>query len=619
MCGIAGVLHFDQNRSVDAEKLKEMCNIIRHRGPDGEGYYVKGCVGLGHRRLSIIDLDTGGQPMMSKSGDLVIVFNGEIYNYIELREELIYKGHVFSTDSDTEVILSAYKEWGPDCQKRLNGMWAFAIWNERNHELFLSRDRIGEKPLHYCVYNNSIVFGSEMKSLFKYGIPRDKRLELVELYLTFTNIPEPNTFYKDVYKLLPGHYLLVKNGLVKEIKYWDLPEIDESNMISDKKMVYQKFEELFYDSVKIRMRSDVPFGAFLSGGLDSSSIVAVMSEIADYKVKTFTIGFDDSDFDESKLAEEVAIKFRTNHLRGTVYSEDFDTILSKAAFHYDEPFGDSSAIPTGYVSKFAAEKVKMVLTGDGGDEVLSGYRSYSGLKLAAIINSFPSTIVNSLPNINDQLARIVKGNIRYKLNKISSVIRTAKLDFSDRIVEKSSYTDYDIIKQLSRGIEGNVDAKSYLNEFMKKCQYKDDFYKMMFLNFKFDLPNDYLVKVDRMSMAYSLETRLPFLDYRLVEFMAMVDKNLKMNGWERKSVLRNTIGNKLPESLLKAPKRGFGIPLREWFKEKSFNEKLSLNLKEVMNLTDKKTVEMVIENNRSGKVDNGNFIWALLMLDKNLK
>ena len=379
MCGITGILHFDPRRKVQHSTLKKMTDIIRHRGPDGEGFYIKNNIGFGHRRLSIIDLDTGEQPMFNDDASLALVFNGEIYNYIELRDELKNYGYHFKTNSDTEVIIKAYEQWGFECQNKFNGMWAFALWDDRKKMLFLSRDRIGEKPLHYSLYDNSFIFGSEIKTLFQYGIPRVPRLELIEIYLSLTNIPAPDTFYKNIYKLMPGHFITVQNGHVKEKVYWELPQIDEHNMLTDKNRIYEQFETLLTDSIKIRMRSDVPYGAFLSGGLDSSSIVALMSDISSKPVHTFTIGFEQQEFDESFLAKEVSNKFNTIHERGTVVPDNFYDALKRIAFHYDEPFGDSSAIPTGYVSEFASQKVKMVLTGDGGDEVLSGYPSYQGV------------------------------------------------------------------------------------------------------------------------------------------------------------------------------------------------------------------------------------------------
>ncbi len=619
MCGIAGYIHF--NKALKAEKplLQEMTDCISYRGPDGEGFYVKDNMALGHRRLSIIDLKTGDQPMFSDDGKKVIVFNGEIYNYIELKEELIRLGCKFKTDSDTEVLIKAYEQWGYECQTKFNGMWAFALWDDTKKELFLSRDRIGEKPLHYAVYNNTFVFGSEIKSILKFGIPKEIRPELIELYLTLTNIPAPDTFYKHIYKVMPGHYLTVKEGKVTETNYWKLPQVNEKDMLTDKQQVYEKFEALLSDAVRIRMRSDVPFGAFLSGGLDSSGIVSIMAKTSQFPVKTFTIGFDDKNFDESELAAEVAKKFKTDHHRDTVLPHNFKNALDRVAFHYDEPFGDSSAIPTDIVSKYASEKVKMVLTGDGGDEALSGYNAYKGIKVATTINTYLPGVFKTLiiASVNAG-AKVFKGSLRYKLNKVGNVLKTSRLPFHIRLTEKIACTSLKDIKQLTKNIKGVIPVETYFESLLLKCQFKDDFYKLMYVHYMHNLPNDYLVKVDRMSMANSIETRVPFLDHRLVEFMATVHKDVKMQGWELKSVLRNSIGRDLPASILNAPKRGFGIPLREWFKDKEFDVILSENLKKVNELLDTEIIKKIITENNEGKKDNGNFIWTLLQLNKSL-
>lgn len=616
MCGISGFFHFDYDKLADKNLLKKMTDIIFHRGPDGEGFYINNNIALGHRRLSIIDLNTGGQPMFNNDKSVALVFNGEIYNYIELREELRTLGHHFKTNSDTEVILCAYEQWGIDCQNKFNGVWAFALWDDRKKQLFLSRDRIGEKPLHYAIYDNSIVFGSEMKSLFAYGIPKEPTLEMLEVYLVMTNIPEPHTFYKHIKKLESGHCIIVRDGRINDYQYWNLPEIDERNMLSDKKQIYEQFSSLLEDAVKIRMRSDVQFGAFLSGGLDSSSIVALMSQNSPYPINTFTIGFDYRSFDERDLAAEVARFFKTNHHSGSVSPDEFSSIINRIAFHYDEPFGDSSAIPVYYVSSYAAQHVKMVLTGDGGDEILSGYTSYQGIKLSNIIKRIPSPVRNWFPKINDNVSILFNGSIRYKMNKASSVVRTANLDFPERIAEKTAYADLASIKELTSQQRDILKVEDFLNDFMIKCKYKDDFYKLMYLNFKYNLPNDYLVKVDRMSMANSIEARIPFLDHRLIEFMVKVDKEVKMQGWERKSILRKTIGKQLPQSILSAPKKGFGIPLREWFKDKSFENTINENLNNLDNILNGSKIDKLVLENNSGHKDNGNFIWTLMMLNK---
>jgi asparagine synthase (glutamine-hydrolysing) len=618
MCGITGIYNFEASQGIEQQTLRKMTDVLHHRGPDGSGLYAKENVGLGHRRLSIIDLTTGDQPMFNKDKSIAIVLNGEIYNYIELREQLIKLGCRFTTTSDTEVVIQAYETWGVDCLEKFNGMWAFALWDDRKKQLFISRDRIGEKPVFYSTWNNSLVFGSEIKSLFEFGVDRTPMLELLEVYMVTTSIPSPFTFYKHIHKLSPGHYIIANASGFKEHKYWDLPEIDEDNMLTDKQFIYEQFENMLTDSVKIRMRSDVPYGAFLSGGLDSSSIVALMSEISSYPVNTFTIGFDDSSFDESKLAQEVADKFKTKHFLGTVEPESFEEMLAKVVFHYDEPFGDSSAIPTGYVSKFAAQEVKMVLTGDGGDEVLSGYRSYVGQKFVEKYNRVPSFVRKKLPGLVKASLPLYKGRIRYKMNRTANVLESANWSFLERLVNKKAYTSLPLIETLTADIKDVIPIRDYFQDFLKTCTYKDDFYKMMYLNFKYDLPNDYLVKVDRMSMAHSLETRVPFLDHRLIEFMVQVHKDVKLQGWKNKSILRETVARKLPKNLMSAPKRGFGVPVREWFKQDSFNKQFA-DLMKLGDIIDINTLKTIVSDNREGKRDNGNFIWGLFVLNEILK
>lgn len=614
MCGIAGIMYFDTERTTNLSEIKKMTDTITYRGPDGEGFYVHENLAFGHRRLSIIDLETGDQPMFSDDSSIVLVFNGEIYNYIELREELKKAGYSFRTNSDTEVVVKSYQHWGIECQNKFNGMWAFALWDGQKHLLLLSRDRIGEKPLYYTVFNETLVFGSELKSIFAYGVPKIPNEELLEIYLSLGYIPAPFTFYKNISKLKAGHCIIVAGKILEERKYWDLPEINEGNMINDKNEVYEKFSFLLKDSVRIRMRSDVPYGAFLSGGLDSSSIVALMSEISTFPVETFTIGFKEKYFDERHLAKLTAKKFHTNHHEHLVEPEHFDSSLNKIVYHYDEPFGDSSAIPTGYVSQFAASKVKMVLTGDGGDEVLSGYTTYQGEKFSSHYKKLPDWLKNGFPSFIYKFSRLSKGALRYKLNRIHDVCYSSNLDFQHRYLTKAASIDLSTIKQLTNGLTV-YPIEDYLNDFLRHCTYKDPFYRLMYLNLKLSLPDEMLVKVDRMSMAYSLETRTPFLDHRLIEYMVMVDKNIKMHHFERKTILRNTIGPILPSAILNAPKRGFVVPLREWFKKDSFSDIL-INLENTVPFIDKKIVTEIAKSNQTGEKDTGNFIWMLFVLQK---
>jgi asparagine synthase (glutamine-hydrolysing) len=614
MCGITGYFHFEKERKVSSEKVKGMANTLIHRGPDGEGFFVSNNIALGHRRLAIIDLTTGDQPMYSEDKNIALVFNGEIYNYIELREELKLLGCHFHTSSDTEVVIKAYQTWGIDCHQKFNGCWAFALWDEFNQQLILSRDRIGEKPLYYSIFDNTIVFGSEIKSLLAYGIPKQIAFEFIGIYLTLGYLPAPYSFFKNIKKLKQGHYLLADANGISEKKYWDLPLSVEGNMLTNSKQVYYEFEYLLKDSVKKRMRSDVPYGAFLSGGLDSSSIVAIMSEISTFPVETFTIGFEEQSFDERDLAYKVALKFKTNHHTKIVHQELFEEALEKVLYNYDEPFGDSSSIPSGYVAKYARESVKMVLTGDGGDEVLSGYNSYVGLKLTSRYRLLPSFLRAGIPTLLDALMMPIKGEMRYRLNRLRNNCYSGNMDFNRRMIEKMAWTRVDDIKAILKAFpEKQFPVEEFINDLMKGCSYKDDFYKMMYLHLKLTLPDNMLVKVDRMTMSHSLEARIPFLDHRLVEYMVNVHKDVKLPDSERKSVLINTIGRKLPDSLLHAPKKGFVVPVREWFKDKSFNARLSTLYEEDYGL-DKSAIQKIVLNNAKGDQDNGNFIWMLFVL-----
>lgn len=614
MCGITGIFHFDANRTAEPFSIKRMTDKVIYRGPDGKGYFFKNNIAFGHRRLSVIDIDSGGQPMFNKDKSIVIVFNGEIYNYIELREELKKMNYSFSTNSDTEVIIKAYEYWGIDCQNKFNGMWAFALWDENKQQLLLSRDRIGEKPLHYAVYDNTLIFGSEIKSLLAYGIPKIPNLELLEIYLTLSYIPAPFTFYKNIHKLKAGYCMIICGDRIREQQYWDLPEIDESNMYSKRKEVYENFETLFKDSVRIRMRSDVSFGAFLSGGLDSSAIVSVMSECSSLPIETFTIGFKEKSFDERHLAKIVANKFRSNHHEKMAEPHMFQESLNNIVYHYDEPFGDSAAIPLSYLARFASNSIKMVLTGDGGDEVLSGYTLYQGDRFAKKYNKLPQLLKRQLPLLLSQLSIPFTGEMRYKINRLQNICLTSGFNFENRYLNKVASIDLSIIKKIING-QKVYPVEQFLSEFLAKCSYKDSFYKLMYLDLKLSLPDQMLVKIDRMCMAYSLESRAPFLDYRLIEFMANVRKDVKMSNFKQKVILRKSIGTALPKQLLKVPKKGFNVPLREWFKSASFTKKVS-DLEKGIPFLNKEMIHTIAEMNKTGQNDFGEFIWMLFILNK---
>lgn len=593
-----------------------MTRALSHRGPDGEGYYDDGNVGLGHRRLAIIDLSTGTQPMYSADGDIVLVFNGEIYNYLELREELRNLGHNFLTASDTEVIIAAYEQWGVDCQQKFNGMWAFALWDARQKQLFLSRDRMGEKPLHYSVHDDgAFVFGSEIKSLLAYRSDYKPAMELLNLYLSLGYVPAPYTLYRGISRLMPGHYLLVKEGSVQDRSYWDLPAITESDMRSDGERIYSEFEEYFLDAVRLRMRSDVPYGAFLSGGLDSASVVAAMSDQSSLSVETFTIGFEEHAFDERDLAREVAEHFRTNHHERVATPGMFDDSLDRVLSHFDEPFGDASAIPVGLVAGIAREQVTMVLTGDGGDEVLSGYTNYVTEKLTERYNAVPAAIRHGVSFSTALLARVARGDLRYRLNRAGRFLKLANSPYDQRAVAKLSMLAPESIRKLVPDSVPQFRVEDYFSDALARCPFTDAFYRQMYFNLKVSLPEDMLAKVDRMSMAHSLEARVPFLDHRLVELTYRVHKNIKMPGLKRKNLLKRTVGRRLPPSLLKAPKSSFMVPLREWFKQDDFNERLN-SLKRCDFGLNNSVISDIVEANRDGRNDYGDFIWRLFVLKR---
>jgi asparagine synthase (glutamine-hydrolysing) len=614
MCGITGIFHFGP-RPVDRAVLRSMTDALTHRGPDADGSYVDGNLGLGHRRLAIIDLSTGQQPMSTADGALVLVFNGEIYNYLELRDELRQLGATFRTDSDTEVILRAYEQWGVACQARFNGMWSFALWDQRQRQLFVSRDRMGEKPLHWAVHDDTFLFGSEIKSLLAYGMPPAARTELLHLYLTLGYIPAPHTFYRDIRKLRPGHYLLVRDGRVEERRYWELPQVAEPEMLTRREPVYEQFATLLADSVRLRMRSDVPFGALLSGGLDSASVVSLMTRVTRIPVETFTIGFDEPAFDERGLAREVARALGTHQHEFVVRPEGFEESMAMALRHFDEPFGDSSAIATGRVCRHARQHVKMVLTGDGGDEALSGYTTYQGEQFASQYQRLPRGVQAGIPRLLNLAAAPLSGTARYRLNRAANVCASARDAFVPRLISKLASVSPAILDGMLAGAPPVWRVEDWLAEELKDCRYVDPFYQLMYFQFRISLPDQMLTKVDRMSMAHSIETRLPFLDHRLVEFMAGVSKTVKLPGYQRKHVLRQTVARTLPSSLLSAPKRGFSVPLREWFKGNALERQLS-RLRDMEFELAPDVVRRVVEENRAGRQDHGNFIWMLLMLQE---
>ena len=558
MCGIAGYFSYGGFRPDGADVLKQMTDTLRHRGPDGEGAYRADGIGLGHRRLAIIDLKSGQQPMYRQDRQLVLVFNGEIYNYVELRDELQRLGHRFATQSDSEVILAAYQQWGTDCVTRFNGMWAFALWDAPRRRLFCSRDRAGEKPFYYSMRDGSFVFASEPKALFAYGIPRQVDTAHLEAYLTFGYVPSPDSFFRGVSKLPPAHNIVVEQGKTTMWSYWDIDIRADPRFCERPDEAYERFAELFKDAVRIRMRCDVPFGAFLSGGLDSASVVSVMPAFSEQPVSTFTIGFCEQAFDERQLAALVAEKFKTRHTESVVSLDSGITSIDHLSHFYDEPFGDSSALPTYWVSHEARKHVTMVLTGDAGDEVLSGYPVHQSEKIAGYLKAVPALLRSAC--IGLPLGALNRhGGVRFK--RMSSLYELTQLPLPQRILRKQNVLPMEWRgRLLDKGGSVINPAISYVDRVLQRKPELSTWDQLNYWLFKVSLPEDMLVKVDRASMACSLESRIPFLDHRIVELLAAMPPSIKMPRLVRKSVLRRTIATKLPGELLRAPKQGFTAP-----------------------------------------------------------
>jgi len=611
MCGIAGVCQWS-GVPADRPALQRMIDSLAHRGPDGEGLYIDGPVALGHRRLAIIDPSQGQQPMLSSDGSVAVSFNGEIYNYMELRQQLKGQGCTFHTDSDTEVILHAYQAWGEQCLTRFNGMWALAIWDARERKLFLSRDRTGEKPLFYSERDGELLFASEPKALFAYGYPAELDHEQLEIYLVLGYVPAPYSFFKGIRKLEAGQYMQVTEEGVSQHRYWEFPQIPDSEMRTDRHNILEEFSSLLNDSVRLRMRSDVPFGAFLSGGLDSSSIVALMRRHSD-DVNTFTIGFEERAFDERGPARLVARKFGTNHHERVIGVDSFDEALVRTLQIYDEPFGDSSAIPSAHVCQYAADHVKMVLTGDGGDEVLSGYSAYQAEKLGGLYYKIPSFLRCAVEGTLSAGASITRGGLHYQLQRLSGVLKATGFSFQDRLMVKSAWADMTFLDEILQDRKNIRPVADYLDEVFRTCTFTDPFYKLMYFHFRILLPERMLTKVDRVSMSSSLECRAPFLDHRLVELMAGVSRDVKMPGLQRKYLLRASTGKLLPKEILNAPKKGFVPPLRAWLNEDMIGKYTDADDMHRYGLNSEALMRFA-RLNGAGKHDLGHFLWIVLLL-----
>ncbi len=619
MCGIVGFVNANKS-AIDQSILEKMNAAIIHRGPDQDGFFIKENVGLAMRRLSIIDLASGKQPIFSQDKTKSIVFNGEIYNYQELRKNLEEKGVVFYTNSDTEAIVNLYQLYGADCLQHLRGMFAFAIWDETEQSLFIARDRIGKKPLLYSHQSNGdLIFGSEFKALLQHpNVSREVDFEAIDAYLSFSCVPAPLTAFKAIRKLEPGHWMLWKSGEIKIERYW-LPDFSKKISISEEDAI-DETTRILRESVKLRMISEVPLGAFLSGGVDSSIVVALMAEESSAPVKTFSIGFEEQDYSELKYAKIVA-----NHV-GAEYNEfvvkpNALEILPMLVEHYGEPYADSSAIPTYYVSKETRNFVTVALNGDGGDESFGGYERYAAMRLAENYQKVPkifrkalvNPLLNSLPSSElkrsraRDLKRFVNSAEKSEVERYFSWMCAIQPE-----MKAEFYTD-----DFKAKLNGN-NTSSFLQRYFDKAENLGTIDKLLFVDQQTYLPNDLLPKVDIASMAVSLEARSPFLDHKIIEFAASLPENLKMNKLTPKYLLKKVAAKLVPSEVIYRKKMGFGVPLGNWFRGemKNFVQEVLLSEKCLKRgILKPELYQKLVGEHINGEFDHAPKLWTLLMLE----
>lgn len=619
MCGIVGIVNLD-GAGVDASLVARMNEAIRHRGPDEEGTYLEGPVGLAMRRLAIIDLAGGQQPIANEDRTCWIVFNGEIYNYRQLKKRLEDLGHTFRTDCDTEAIVHAYEEFGADCPRHLRGMFAFAIWDTRRRELFLARDRVGKKPLLYSKTGGAFVFGSEFSSLLLHpSVGREIDREAIHDYLSFMCVPAPLTAYRDIRKLEPGHSLTLKSdGELKIERYWQ-PDFSKKIKISEEE-AGQRALELLREAVGVRLMSEVPLGAFLSGGVDSSAVVTLMAEQSSTPVKTFSIGFEEQDFSELHHARRVAERIGAEHHEFVVRPDALE-VLPTLVEHYGEPYADSSAIPTFYVARETRRHVTVALNGDGGDECFAGYDRYAAMKISERYRRLPGAL-------RDNVIRQVVGLLpsselkRGRVRRLKRFVEAASLPPVERYLRWVSVFDPRAKQELyteefRRETEAS-DVRQWLAPWFARANGAGLVDALLLADTMTYLPNDLLVKVDIASMAVSLEARSPFLDHHVIEFAASLPENLKLRRLTTKYILKKTLRKILPAENLTRSKMGFGVPVGHWFRgemQTFLREHLLSERSARRGLLRPEAVRRMVELHTRGERDYTHQLWTLLMLE----
>jgi asparagine synthase (glutamine-hydrolysing) len=616
MCGICGLFEFANNREVSRGLVHRMTETIIHRGPDDEGIHVGPGIGLGFRRLSIIDVAGGHQPISNEDGTIWVMLNGEIYNYTELYRDLIGRGHRFSTRSDTETIVHLYEEYGEACFAKLRGMFAIALWDSRKRQILLARDRIGKKPLFYAADDKHILFGSELKALLTGSMPRDIDIQAISDYFSLGYIPAPKTIYRAAKKLLPGHYLVASAGGIRIQRYWDISFAHlESRSVEE---WCELLRHELCEATRIRLMSEVPLGAFLSGGLDSSSIVATMAKVMDRPVTTCSIGFEEEEYNEAIYARQVAQQFHTDHHELIVRPKALD-VLNKLVWHYDEPFADSSAIPTYYVSWMARQHVTVALGGDGGDENFAGYRRYY------------------FDQMENQFRRFVPAHIRRKVfgplgrayPALAWAPRVLRAKATFQSLERSPLEGYFNSISIFRPGEkqnlfapefqetlGGYDSIEVLRQHYNNADTDDLLSRIQYVDMKTYLPDDILAKVDRASMAVSLEVRAPLLDHKMMEMVATIPSSLKLVGKNGKYIFKKAMAPMLQSEIVDRKKQGFAVPLNRWFREdlrELTHDALFSSSDGILNT---QFLTKIWDQHQKGRYDRSAHLWSLLMFRK---
>lgn len=627
MCGIVGIFDLNGSGPIDRELLHKMNESQFHRGPDAGGLHVEPGVGLGHRRLSIIDLSTGQQPLFNEDGSVVVTFNGEIYNFPELSDELKAAGHIFKTHSDTEVIVHAWEQWGEACVKRFRGMFAFAVWDRNKKTLFLARDRLGKKPFYYAVLpDGKFVFGSELKSLLVHGnLSRELNPQAVEDYFALGYVPDCKSIFKSVQKIPPAHTLLLSAGkpVGQPKEYWDI--VFEPTIHAAEADLQAELIERLREAVKVRLMSEVPLGAFLSGGVDSSAIVAMMAQLnPNAPVNTCSIGFGDPKYNETEFAQMVADRYKTNHYIEQVNPDDFD-LLDQLAALYDEPFADSSAIPTYRVCELAKKRVTVALSGDGGDENFAGYRRHRwhmneekirGLLPAPLRKPVFGVLGSAYPKM-DWAPKVLRAKSTFQA--------LAKESFEAYLHSMSVVVDglrEKMFSQTFRSQLGGYHALEVFRHHAERAPTHDPLSLIQYIDIKTYLPGDILVKVDRASMAHALEVRVPILDHQFMEWVAKLAPSMKLHGQEGKYIFKKSLEPHLPNDVLYRPKMGFGVPIAAWFrgplKQRVRDAVLGQTLADT-GMFEQKFLKQLVDEHQSGIGEHSAALWSLLMFESFLR